>query len=93
MSYGLRVWNQNGGLKLDVSDRLARRLGVVSATLPAATTWLAVAPNVVSTDWFGVAYRTDSLFRRLFVVRESNGLRIVNDTASPLSCTVTFYGA
>lgn len=55
MSYGLRVWDASGKLKLEVSDRLTKFLGVVM--LPAGYTGFVACPNVSSvTSWVAYAY-------------------------------------
>lgn len=59
MSYGLRVWNASGNLKLEVSDRLAKFLGAV--VLPNGYVGFVACPNVSSvTTWVAYAYASAS---------------------------------
>lgn len=60
MSYGLRVWDASGNLKLEVSDRLAKFLGAV--VLPDRYVGSVACPNVSSvTTWVAYAYRSGHL--------------------------------
>lgn len=52
MSYGLQIRRSDGQLRLDVSDRLTRIMGIASVYVPANTPIFVTAPIASGLDWF-----------------------------------------
>ena len=56
MTHGLRVWGSNGGLVLDVTDRISRFFGVYYFKIPGG--WVSVdisVPGASPGTWFAVS--------------------------------------
>ena len=97
MSYGLRVWDVNGALRLDISDRLTKYLG--SAVVAGSFIGLVECPNRTTvTEWVGYCYRAGNtawgessydLFTSK-VIPESTGVYTVETT--PGNKTIQFWG-
>lgn len=51
MSYGLEIYRADGQLRLSVSDRLTRVLGVTVVNVPSNVPIFVPAPEITSTDW------------------------------------------
>ena len=98
MSYGLRVWDANGNLKLEVSDRLAKFLGAV--VLPDRYVGFVACPNVSSvTTWVAYAYVSGhtnmggSVHDRFShpAVPDATGVYVAAPITTGASHTVTIY--
>ena len=101
MSYGLRVWDASGNLKLEVSDRLAKFLGAV--VLPAGYTGFVACPNISSvTTWVAYAYASGdtnmggSVYDRFShpSVPDATGVYVAAPitTDAPRTITIYFWG-
>jgi hypothetical protein len=91
MSYGLRVWDENGGIILDVMDRLVRFHSQVTVNFTVTSSWQVVIQAVtVNVSVPGIS--NDGTWFVVPALRSGLTGSLIQITPGIMSVTEYFYG-